>query len=66
LARTAERKPDDRDVQVIASTLTCALTTAARRWHAEGYRRPLEALLEEALGIPERGLTLDPPTATPE
>jgi AcrR family transcriptional regulator len=63
LARAADRDADDIDVQVIASTLVWALTAAARKWHTEGYVRPLQPLLEQALDVLERGLTLDPPSA---
>lgn len=66
LARAANRKSDELEVQVIASTLVWALTAAARKWHAEGYVRPLPALLEEALGVVERGLRLDSPTVSKE
>ena len=61
LAGAAGRDPEDLEVQVIASTLVWALTAAARRWHAEGYERPLQPLLEQALGVVERGLRLDGP-----
>jgi AcrR family transcriptional regulator len=63
LAGAAGRKQDDLDVQVIASTFVWALTAAARAWHAEGYERPLQSLLEQALNIVERGLLLEVPAA---
>jgi hypothetical protein len=49
----------DHVQQPIASTLVWALTTAARIWHAEGYTRPLQVVLDEALEVVERGLRLD-------
>jgi AcrR family transcriptional regulator len=59
LGRAAGRSATDLDVQVIASTLVWALTTAARIWHAEGYARPLPSLLDEALEVVEQGLQLE-------
>jgi AcrR family transcriptional regulator len=64
LARAAGRDAHELDVQVIASTLVWALTTAARIWHAEGYTRPLQPLLDEALAVVEHGLQLEPAPAT--
>jgi AcrR family transcriptional regulator len=67
LARAAGRDAGELDIQVVASTLVWALTTAARIWHAEGYTRPLPPLLEEALAVVEHGLRLEqqvPPTKT--
>jgi AcrR family transcriptional regulator len=63
LAGAAGRKPDDLDVQVIASTLVWALTAAARAWHAAGYQGPLQSLLEQALEVVEGGLRLEAPAA---
>jgi len=63
LAGAAGRKPDDLDVQVIASTLVWALTAAARAWHAAGYQSPLQSLLEQALEVVEGGLRLEAPAA---
>jgi AcrR family transcriptional regulator len=59
LARASGRAAGELDIQVIASTLVWALTTAARIWHAEGYTRPLQPLLEEALAVVEHGLRLE-------
>lgn len=59
LARAAGRDAGELEIQVIASTLVWALTTAARSWHAEGYSRPLQPLLDEALAVVERGLRLE-------
>jgi AcrR family transcriptional regulator len=61
LARAAGRDASELDIQVIASTLVWALTTAARIWHAEGYARPLQPLLDEALAVLEHGLRLEQP-----
>lgn len=65
LARSSNRQADELEIQVIASTLVWALTAAVRRWHADGYARPLQLLLEEALEVVERGLQLDRPAAEP-
>ncbi len=59
LARAARRDANELEIQVIASTLVWALTTAARIWHTEGYTRPLQLVLDEALAVVERGLRLD-------
>jgi AcrR family transcriptional regulator len=59
LARAAGRDAGELDVQVIAATLVWALTAAARIWHTEGYVRPLQPLLDEALGVVEGGLRLE-------
>ncbi len=59
LARAAGRDANELEIQVIASTLVWALTTAARIWHAEGYARPLQPLLDDALAVVERGLRLE-------
>jgi AcrR family transcriptional regulator len=59
LARATSRTPGELDIQVVASTLVWALTAAARIWHAEGYARPLQPLLDEALGVVEQGLRLE-------
>jgi AcrR family transcriptional regulator len=61
LARAAGRRAGELDIQVIASTLVWALTTAARIWHAEGYTAPLQPLLDEALAVVQRGLRLEQP-----
>jgi AcrR family transcriptional regulator len=58
LGRAANRDPGDLEIQVIASSLVWSLTAAARKWHEEGYVRPLQTLLEEALTVIERGLRL--------
>jgi AcrR family transcriptional regulator len=65
LARSSNRQADELEIQVIASTLVWALTAAVRRWHVDGYARPLQLLLEEALEVVERGLQLDGPEAEP-
>jgi AcrR family transcriptional regulator len=65
LARSSNRQADELEIQVIASTLVWALTAAVRRWHVDGYARPLQLLLEEALEVVERGLQLDGPAAEP-
>lgn len=65
LARAAGRATSDLDVQVIASTLVWALTAAARVWHAEGYIRPLQEVLDEALAVVEGGLQLGPSASMP-
>jgi AcrR family transcriptional regulator len=59
LARASGRNRGELEIQVIASSLVWALTAAARVWHAEGYARPLEALLAEALAVVEHGLRLE-------
>jgi AcrR family transcriptional regulator len=59
LARATGRDTNELEIQVIASTLVWALTTAARIWHAEGYTRPLQPLLDEALAVLEHGLRLE-------
>jgi AcrR family transcriptional regulator len=59
LARAAGRDASELEIQVIATTLVWALTTAARIWHAEGYARPLQPLLDDALAVVERGLQLE-------
>jgi hypothetical protein len=41
---------------VIATTLIGAMMTAARHWHANGYRTSVLEELEEALAIVERKL----------
>jgi AcrR family transcriptional regulator len=58
LARAANRRPDDLEVQVIAATLVWSITAAARAWHAEGYARPLQEVLDQALAVVENGLRL--------
>ncbi len=63
LARAVGRDATRLEVQVIATTLVWALMTAARAWHAEGYSRPLQPLLDEALAVVGRGLQLEPRTA---
>ena len=65
LARAAGRSASDLDVQVIASTLVWALTGAARVWHAEGYTRQLQELLDEALAVVEHGLRLEQRASPP-
>jgi AcrR family transcriptional regulator len=59
LARAAGRDASELEIQVIATTLVWSLTTAARIWQAEGYARPLQPLLDEALAVVERGLRLE-------
>ena len=59
LARAAGRDAHELEIQVIATTLVWALTTAARIWHAEDYARPLQELLDEALAVVEHGLRLE-------
>ena len=59
LARAAGRDANELEIQVIATTLVWALTTAARIWHGEGYARPLQPLLDDALAVVEHGLRLD-------
>lgn len=59
LARAAGREAGELEIQVIASTLVWALTAAARIWHSEGYVRPLQPVLEEALAVVEGGLRLE-------
>lgn len=59
LARAAGREAGELEIQVIASTLVWALTAAARIWHTEGYARPLQPMLEEALAVVEGGLRLE-------
>jgi AcrR family transcriptional regulator len=66
LARAANRDASELEIQVIASTLVWALTTAARIWHAEGYTRPLQPLLDEALAVVERGLRLEQHAPAPK
>jgi AcrR family transcriptional regulator len=61
LARATGRTSGELDIQVIASTLVWALTGAARIWHGEGYTRPLQSLLDEALAVVEQGLRLEEP-----
>jgi AcrR family transcriptional regulator len=59
LARAVGREAGALEIQVIASTLVWALTAAARIWHTEGYVRPLQPMLEEALAVVEGGLRLE-------
>lgn len=59
LARAAGRDANELEIQVIATTLVWALTTAARIWQSEGYVRPLQPLLDEALAVVEHGLRLE-------
>jgi AcrR family transcriptional regulator len=56
LARALGETQDDLEPQVIASTLIGAMMTAARHWHAHGYRHPITDELERALAIVERGV----------
>lgn len=59
IARAAGRDVNELEIQVIATTLVWALTTAARIWQAEGYARPLQPLLDDALAVVEHGLRLE-------
>jgi AcrR family transcriptional regulator len=56
LARASGQTSDSLEPQVIAATLIGAMMTAARHWHAHGYREPITDELEGALAIVERGL----------
>jgi AcrR family transcriptional regulator len=56
LARASGRAADELEPQVIASMLMTAMMTAARHWHARGYRDSIVDELERALAIVERGL----------
>lgn len=68
LARASGRAADELEPQVIASMLMTAMMTAARHWHARGYRDSIVDELERALAIVERGLrpTAAPTQAAPE
>jgi AcrR family transcriptional regulator len=59
LAQATGRRPDELEVQVIASSLVWALIAAIRDWHAAGYATPLEDGFDRALGLVERGLRLE-------
>jgi AcrR family transcriptional regulator len=64
LARAAGRDTNELEIQVIATTLVWALTTAARIWQTEGYARPLQPLLDDALAVVEHGLRLEEHTTS--
>ncbi len=66
LARATRRSGNELEIQVIASTLVWALTTAARIWHTERYTRPLQQVLDEALAVVEGGLQLDTDASPPD
>ena len=59
LARATGRRPDELEIQVIASALVWALIAAVRRWHADGYTTRLGELFDTALAVVERGLSID-------
>ena len=59
LARATGRRPDELEIQVIASALVWALIAAVRRWHTDGYTTRLGELFDTALAVVERGLSID-------
>lgn len=56
LGRATNRPADDLEVQVTAAVLIWSMVVAVRHWHARGYETSLEAELEAALSVVERGL----------
>jgi AcrR family transcriptional regulator len=64
LARATARRPDELEVQVIASSLVWALIAAIRDWHAAGYATPLEEGFDRALAVVESGLRLEGPRSS--
>jgi AcrR family transcriptional regulator len=59
LARATGRSPDDLQIQVTAAALIGAITTAARHWAARHYTTDLQAEMDAALSVLERGLRLE-------
>jgi AcrR family transcriptional regulator len=59
LARSANRRPEDLDVQVIAVVLVSSLVAAVRHWHSGGFRTSLPDELDAALDVIDHGLRLD-------
>lgn len=58
IAQSADRPPDDLDVQVFAHAFVGGLLGAFRHWHASGFTTDLQDVVERLLQALEHGLQL--------